>query len=135
MVRTTLQFARHAACLILFLGLASASLADEFRPAVLEVVEGEKFKILKSLESEYESQVWTEANYNWILAAYTLLVALALLMLLLFLRKYREEVYQNNTKITFIFFNIILMVVLTTLVANYDSSYIYIVPLCILPLV
>ena len=47
-----------------------------------EVVEGEKFKILKSLEAEYESQVWTEANYNWILVAYTLLVALALLMLL-----------------------------------------------------
>jgi putative nucleotidyltransferase with HDIG domain len=100
-----------------------------------EVVEGEKFKILKSLEAEYESQVWTEANYNWILAAYTLLVALALLMLLLFLRKYRDEVYNNNTKVTFIFFNIILMVVLTTLVANYNSSYIYIVPLCILPLV
>ena len=100
-----------------------------------EVVEGDKFKILKSLEAEYESQVWTEANYNWILAAYTLLVALALLMLLLFLRKYRVEVFNNNTKVTFIFFIIVLMVVLTTLVVNYNSSYIYIVPLCILPLV
>ena len=52
-----------------------------------EVVEGEKFKILKSLESEYQSQVWSEANYNWIIFAYTLLVALALLMLLLFFKK------------------------------------------------
>lgn len=100
-----------------------------------EVVEGEKFKILKSLESEYQSQVWSEANYNWILGAYTLLVALALLMLLLFLRKYRVEVFKNNTKVTFIFFNILLMVFLTTLVVNYNSAYIYIVPLCILPLV
>ena len=100
-----------------------------------EVVEGDKFEILKSLQAEYESQIWTEANYNWILAAYTLLVALALLMLLLFLRKYSLDVFKNNTKVTFIFFNILLMVFLTTLVVNYNSLYIYIVPICILPLV
>ncbi|MBT8272220.1 MAG: HDIG domain-containing protein, partial [Bacteroidia bacterium] len=83
---------------------------------------------------EYQSQVWTQANYNWILVAYTLLVALALLMLLLFLRKYRLEVYNNNTKVTFIFFNILLMVFVTTLVVNYNSEYLYLVPIAILPL-
>lgn len=100
-----------------------------------EVVEGDKFQKLKSLQSEYESQVWNESNYNWILFAYTLLVALALLMLLLFLRKYRLEVFENNTKVTFIFFNVLLMVFITTLVVNYNSEYLYVVPLCMLPLV
>lgn len=100
-----------------------------------QVVEDEEYNILKSLKSEYESQVWNTANYNWVLVAYTLLVALALLMLLLFLQKYRLEVFQNNTKVTFIFFNIALMILLTTLVINYNSQYIYVVPLCILPLV
>ena len=100
-----------------------------------EVVQGDKLAVLKSLQSEYESQVWTEANYVWILAAYTVLVALALLMLLLFLRKYRSEIFSNNTKVTFIFFNISLMVLLTTLVINFNSGYIYVVPLCILPLI
>ncbi|HMC00404.1 MAG TPA: HDIG domain-containing protein, partial [Flavobacteriaceae bacterium] len=100
-----------------------------------EVVQGDKFQILKSLESEYESQVWNESNYYWIVFAYTLLVTLALLMLLLFLRKYRLPVFEDNTKVTFIFFNILLMVLLTTLVVNYNSQYIYIVPICILPLV
>lgn len=52
-----------------------------------QVVEEEQYNILNSLKSEYESQVWNTANYNWVLVAYTLLVALALLMLLLFLRK------------------------------------------------
>ncbi len=99
-----------------------------------EVVEGEKLQILKSLEDEYKSQVWSDANYNWILLAYTVLVALALLMLLLFLRKYRLEVYNNNTKVTFIFFNIAIMVLLTTLVVNFNSAYLYLVPICILPL-
>ncbi|WP_422104774.1 HD family phosphohydrolase [Winogradskyella sp.] len=100
-----------------------------------QVVEDEEYKILKSLRSEYESQVWNTANYNWVLFAYTLLVALTLLMLLLFLHKYRAEVFLNNTKVTFIFFNIALMILLTTLIINYDSQYIYVVPLCILPLV
>ncbi|MDN3492998.1 HD family phosphohydrolase [Winogradskyella bathintestinalis] len=100
-----------------------------------QVVEEDQYVILSSLKSEYESQVWNSTNYNWVLLAYTLLVALALLMLLLFLRKYRFEVFLNNTKVTFIFFNVALMILLTTLVINYNSQYIYVVPLCILPLV
>ncbi|WMI65261.1 HDIG domain-containing protein [Aestuariibaculum sp. YM273] len=100
-----------------------------------EVIEGDKYQVLKSLESEYESQVWTKSNYNWIIFAYTVLVALALLMLLLFLRKYRVEVFENNTKVTFIFFNVFLMVFMTTLVVNYNSEFVYVVPICILPLI
>ncbi|MEZ4803138.1 MAG: HDIG domain-containing protein [Gelidibacter sp.] len=100
-----------------------------------ELVEGNKFDILKSLESEYESQVWSKKNYVWVTVAYVLLVALALLMLLLFLRKYRIEVFLDNTKVTFIFFNIFLMILLTTLIINYNSKYVYVVPLCVLPLV
>ncbi|TYA71698.1 HD family phosphohydrolase [Seonamhaeicola marinus] len=100
-----------------------------------EVVEGDKFQKLKSLQSEYESQVWNESNYNWVLFAYALLVALVMLMLLLFLRKYRIEVYENNTKVTFIFFNVLLLIFITTLVVNYNSKYIYVVPICVLPLV
>ena len=100
-----------------------------------EVVEGEKFQILKSLEAEYQTQVWNDSNYLLIVVAYTVLVALALIMLLLFLRKYRLDVFKNNTKVTFIFFNIILMVLLTTLIIDFNSAYVYIIPICILPLV
>lgn len=99
-----------------------------------EIVEGEKQDILNSLKQEYESQLWSESSYNWILFGYSLLVSLALLMLLLFIRKYRREIYENNVKITFIFFNILLMVFLTTLVVNFEAKYVYVVPLCILPL-
>ncbi|MBU2940148.1 HDIG domain-containing protein [Lacinutrix sp. C3R15] len=100
-----------------------------------EVVEGEKYQILESLKNEYKSQVWTASNYNWVVFAYTLLVALALLMLLLFLRKYRLDVFNNNTKVTFIFFNVILIILITTLVISYNSKYLYVIPICILPLV
>ena len=100
-----------------------------------EVVEGQKLKQLNSLKKEYESQVWNKSNYNWIVFGYIILVALALMMLLLFIRKYRPEIYENNNKVTFIFMNIVFMIVLTTLVVKYDSNYVYVVPLCILPLI
>lgn len=100
-----------------------------------EVVEGDKLAQLNSLKKEYESQIWNESNYNWIVFGYTILVALALLMLLLFIRKYRPDIYENNNKVTFIFINIVFMIVLTTLVVKYNANYVYVVPLCILPLI
>lgn len=100
-----------------------------------EVVEGLKLNKLESLRKKYESQTWNESNYNWIVFGYILLVALALLMLFLFLRKYRYDVFDNNTKVTFILFNIVLMISLTSLAVKYNADYVYIVPLCILPLI
>ncbi|MGO4910722.1 MULTISPECIES: HD family phosphohydrolase [unclassified Leeuwenhoekiella] len=100
-----------------------------------EIVEQNTYQILKSLQAEYESQTWTASKYNWVVFGYVLLVSVALTMLLLFIRNYREAVFENNTKVTFIFFNIILMVLLTTIIVKYDANYVYVVPLCILPLV
>ncbi|NAS30415.1 HDIG domain-containing protein [Flavobacteriaceae bacterium R38] len=100
-----------------------------------EVVEGEKFEILNSLKKEYQSQLWNAENYNWIVFGYSILVILALLMLLLFLRKYRKEIFYNNNKVTFIFFNVVVMIFLTTLIVKYNVAYVYVVPLCILPLI
>lgn len=100
-----------------------------------EVVEGENLKILESLKAEYESELWTENNYYFILIGYTVLVALVLIMLYLFLKRYRPFVYENNTKVTFIVFNILLMVFVTTMVVKYDDTLVFVVPLCILPLI
>ncbi len=100
-----------------------------------DVVEGNKFRILNSLEKEYESQVWSKSNYYWVVFGYVILVALALLMLLLFLQKYRASIFENNTKVTFIFFNIFLIILLVTLVVKYRVNYLYVIPLPILPIV
>lgn len=99
-----------------------------------EVVEGNKLQILNSLKAEYESQIWSQSNYNWVIVGYSLLVFLALLMLMLFIRKYRPDIFQNNIKVTFIFFNLLLMVLLTVLIIKFNVNYVYVVPLCILPL-
>ncbi|MEN8186961.1 MAG: HDIG domain-containing metalloprotein [Bacteroidota bacterium] len=100
-----------------------------------DLVDNEKFEILTSLKKEYDTQLWSDSNYNWIVFGYTVLVAMVLLMLFLFLYKYRPEIFENNTKITFIFFNVILMVLLVTIVQKYWVGYIYVVPIIILPIV
>ena len=100
-----------------------------------EVVESENYKILESLKSEFESELWASNNYYFILSGYTVLVALVLMMLFLFLKKYRPEIFENGTKVTFIFINILLMVFITTLVVKYNEAYVFVVPLCILPLI
>ncbi|MEZ4811339.1 MAG: HDIG domain-containing protein, partial [Allomuricauda sp.] len=100
-----------------------------------EVVEAENFKILNSLKEEYESELWMGNNYYFIILGYTILVALVLIMLFLFLKKYRIEIFRNNNKVTFIFFNILLMVLATTLMVKNNENYVFVVPLCILPLI
>jgi len=100
-----------------------------------DIVEGEKLVKLNSLKSEFDSQVWSKSNSNWIVLGYTLLVALSFLMLMLFLRKYRLDIFENNNKVTFIFFNMILVILLITLIVKYDAKFIYVAPIVILPLV
>ncbi|MBZ9628472.1 HDIG domain-containing protein [Psychroflexus sp. CAK57W] len=99
-----------------------------------EITEGEKLRMLRSLKHEYESQSLESSAYVVVITGYTCLVGLSLLMLLLFIRQYRPDIFDNNNKISFIFFNILFLVFLTLLVLRLDNDYIYVVPLCILPL-
>ncbi|MEM8847544.1 MAG: HDIG domain-containing metalloprotein, partial [Bacteroidota bacterium] len=100
-----------------------------------EVVEDENLKVLNSLKQEYESELWRGDNFIYILLGYAILVALVLMMLFLFIKQYRDEIFKNNNKLTFIFVNILLMVLATTLMVKNQESYVYVVPLCILPLI
>ncbi|MCV6629432.1 MAG: HDIG domain-containing protein [Flavobacteriaceae bacterium] len=100
-----------------------------------EVVEGKRFQVLSSLERTYASEMWNDQNHFTILSGYTVLVALVLLMLLLFLKKYRRRIYVHNKKVSFIFFNVVLMVLGTTIALHYSANLVYVVPLCILPLI
>ncbi|MCM4151220.1 HDIG domain-containing protein [Arenibacter sp. N53] len=100
-----------------------------------EVVEEGDLRVLDSLKSEFESELWEENNQYLILFGYTLLVAMVLMMFFLFLKKYRPEIFKDNTRVTFIIVNILIMVFMTTMVVKYNVEYVFVVPLCILPLV
>lgn len=100
-----------------------------------EVVEADNFSVLSSLKSEFESTIWSDINYYFIIAGYTVLVAMVLMMLMLFLFKYRLLIFKDNTKVTFVYFNMIFMVLITSLMVKIQVDYLYVVPLCVLPII
>ena len=99
-----------------------------------EIVEGEKLIILESLKKEYEVNSSSFSDLYLIVSAYSLLVILSLLMIVLFIRKFERNIYKNNNKIAFVYFNITLIILITTWVVDVNSNYVYIIPLCIIPL-
>ena len=100
-----------------------------------EKITPDKYRLLTSLKQNFSLQRNKQRNKVWVFVGYSLLVAIVLLMLLMFLKKYRPEIYENNIKISLILFNMLLLIVLTTLTVKYDTRYIFLVPLAILPLI
>jgi len=100
-----------------------------------EIVTPQKYEMLNSLKlaSGFYAGDWSQKLGFYL--GDGILVAMVLLMLSLFLKKYRPEIYENNIKISLIIFNMLLMLVLTTLIVKYYPAYVYIVPLAILPLI
>lgn len=99
-----------------------------------DVIDNNRLQILESLKKEYQSNPANNANYYIVVFGYTLLIGLALLSLFFFIQKYAPEVFENNKEITFVFFNVTLVILLTIFAQKVDVNYIYAVPICILPI-
>lgn len=101
-----------------------------------EPVDAETYQILVSLKKEYEESLGSTASYNSIIAGQIILVSITMLMLVLFLYYFWPKVFDNNRKIILILLLLILMVFLTGWISrNFTSNYIYLLPICIVPIV
>ena len=100
-----------------------------------EIIEAENFQILESLKYEYQSTQIEASNTLHIFLAYSALVSLVLILLMLYLRKYRRDIFENSNQLAFVYINIVLMVLITTLLVDIDERFVYLSPLSILPLV
>ena len=100
-----------------------------------EVVGDEQLNILNSLRMEFLTRDIDSSSSNSIVFGYSILMLLIFFLLIMFLYKYRLDIYNDNRKLTFIFFNILLTVVLSTIVLEYNPKFIYAAPICITPLV
>ena len=89
---------------------------------------------MSSLRNEFSLRQGDQNSF-WVIFGYSILILLTFTLLLLFLHTYRIQIYQNNRKLTFIFFNILIIIIAVTLVISYNTAYIFAVPICILPLI
>jgi membrane-associated HD superfamily phosphohydrolase len=99
-----------------------------------ELVNDDTFEKLSSLRNEYTLQKDDKSSI-WIQIGYSILIVLIFTLLLLFIYTYRFKIYKNNRKLTFIFFNILTIITAVTLTVNYNTDYVFAVPICILPLI
>lgn len=99
-----------------------------------EVIEGKKLQMLESLKAEYELRFLNNRDNKITYLGYLLLVSMVVFLTMLYLYRFRKDIYDNNSAITFLLGNILAMVAITSLIVNINSDYVYAIPLCMLPL-
>ena len=100
-----------------------------------EIIDGNKWDKLRSLKQQYSAENLSGANAVGVVIGYSVIVMILLLILLLFINQYRTNIFEDNTAVTFIFFNLLFMVGLSISVVNFNAAYLYALPICIFPLI
>ncbi|MCD4788795.1 MAG: HDIG domain-containing protein, partial [Bacteroidales bacterium] len=100
-----------------------------------ELVSGEKYLMLESLRLDYESKLGSSFKYAGILAGQIILLSVSMLSLFLFLFFFKKEIYAETKKIVLILLCILSMVLITSLVVKYKPDYLYLIPICLIPII
>jgi putative nucleotidyltransferase with HDIG domain len=100
-----------------------------------ELVNDEKYQILSSLKQDYESQLGASGKRYFIRLGQFLLVGSALTVFALFMYSFRREVFRDSNRLVLLLLLIIIMVSTISLVSNYNSFFIYMVPVCLVPVI
>jgi cyclic-di-AMP phosphodiesterase PgpH len=100
-----------------------------------DLVTSEKFQMIESLKKEYEKQLGSSSKAIWIFLGQLLLVIISYTVLFLFIFSFRNEIFNDNRKVFFILLNIFIMVLVTSLVIKLNVDYLYIIPLCLIPVI
>ncbi|MBL4707783.1 MAG: HDIG domain-containing protein, partial [Flavobacteriales bacterium] len=100
-----------------------------------ELLNDERYKSVESLKKEFESQLGESSSFSMILLGQVILVALLIASLALFLVLFREEIINNDAKIIFLLFLIVLFVFGSKMFLQIENLNFYLLPFCVLPLV
>jgi len=100
-----------------------------------ELITDKHFQILQSLKEQYEGKSGNIHNNYFLILGQAILIIIAIAMLVLFLVKFRADIIADNKKMLLIL-SVLLLVILSAsiLIRQYGYEYIYVLPLCIVPL-
>lgn len=101
-----------------------------------EPVDKETYRILVSLKKDYEEDLAGSISNNSIVFGQIILATLIMLVMVLFLYFFWNNIFDNNRNILLILLLLILMVFLISWTTqNFSANYVYLVPVCIVPIV
>ena len=100
-----------------------------------ELITAEKMKILESFRAEYLRQLGSSSANYLVFWGQFLLVSISIVVLSLFLWVFRKEVFYNTRKLIVILLSVFLMILLTSQVVKYNINLLYLIPVCIVPII
>ena len=98
-----------------------------------DLVTAQRYIILSSLKTETEKQSATRVDQNWILGGQILLALVAMFAFTLFLFFFRKEVFMARRDFVLVLSTILFMIAITSVVVNLNSEYLFLVPVCLVP--
>ncbi|GAB4323263.1 MAG: HDIG domain-containing protein [Bacteroidales bacterium] len=100
-----------------------------------EVVTPEKYRVLESLRKAYDLRMGGQAQVNWVMAGQLILILVTMLSFYLFLRFFRKEVFAEPGQVVMLLVLVIGMLLLARVVTRFDMLYVYLLPVCLVPIV
>lgn len=100
-----------------------------------EVVDDQKYQKLESFRNEMKNQEYSGSTRWMMYLGHFILVSLALGMLMIFLYLFRKDVYDDNSRILLLMLLILLIIYLFLWARKINVFDMYLVPVCILPII
>ena len=100
-----------------------------------ELVDSKRYQVLLSLKKKYEGVMWNKSASLLVMFGQFFLVGIALLILWLFLRQYRNKILEDIPKVSMILSLIVIMVLISTIILSLSVNWIYCIPFCISPII
>lgn len=100
-----------------------------------ELISPATYLILESFKKEYQRQVGDSAMQTLLYFGQFLLVSISMIVLMLFLFVFRKDVFADNRRILLILLSVLLMVFTTSIIIRNNVDYLYLVPVCIVPII
>ncbi len=100
-----------------------------------ELISPATYRILESFKNEFQRQVGDSAILTLLYFGQFLLVSISMIVLMLFLYVFRRDVFEDNRRILLILLSVLLMVFATSIIIRNNVDYLYLVPVCIVPII
>lgn len=101
-----------------------------------DIIDLNNYKILESLKTAYEGgQSGPLSNDHAVRVGQFILVSLTIMLLLLFLALFRNDIFSDNLKVGLVLLVIVIFVLVYTWILKTNLFNLYLIPFCIVPIV
>jgi hypothetical protein len=100
-----------------------------------ELIAPEKYQVIESLRIDWESKLGSSFQYIGIVIGQIILLSVTMISLFLFLLFFRKEIYAESKQVLLILLLILSMVLITSLIIKFNPHYLYLLPVCLIPII